>query len=298
MEQLHELRRLIVDHAHGGIRRDLIEGVSIGVVESKTAPAAVMTKPSMSLVAGGRKRTSVRDIDFVYGAGQFLVASLDLPVTGYVSRATADDPFVVVSIALKPALIAALLLDMKPVAQPPSFTGLAVSEASPELLGSLIHLMRMVDRPDDLAMLGPAAEREIIWRLLTSAQGGVVRQIGLADSGLSHISRALKWMREHLDEQVAVADLAELSGMSVSSFHRHFKAATAMTPVQWQKAVRLREARTLLVANGMNVGDVGYAVGYGSASQFSREYRRAFGRPPGQDALNLRNADSDLSMLG
>lgn len=287
-----ELRELIVRHAHGGITRNLLPGVSIGVVEGSTAPTAAMSEPSMTLVAGGRKRTAVGDLEFVYGPGEYLVASIDLPVTGYVSHATVDDPFAVFSLTLKPTLIAGLLLDTQAVAQPPGFTGMVVSEAAPDLLDSVIRLMRLLNAPADLAALGAAAEREIVWRLLTGAQGGVVRQIGLADSSLTQISRAIRWMREHVAEPVAVADLARLSGMSASSFHRKFHAATTMTPVQWQKALRLREARTLLLAGRATVADVGFAVGYGNASQFSREYRRAFGAPPGRDAIRMRNDGS------
>jgi AraC-like DNA-binding protein len=290
MDHVHELRDLIVEHAHGGIRHDLIDGVSIGVVDGTTAPVASMAEPSMNLVAGGQKRTTVGEIDFVYGPGQYLVASIDLPVTGYVSHASTDDPFVVFSLVLKPTLIAGLLLETEAIPRPAGFTGLTVSDASAELLDSVIRLMRLMDRPTDLAVLGTALEREIVWRLLTGAQGGIVRQIGLADGSLAHISRAIRWMREHYREQVDVTELARISGMSVSSFHRHFRTATSMTPVQWQKALRLREARTQLLAAKANVAEVGYAVGYGSPSQFSREYRRAFGRPPAQDVAELRAA--------
>jgi AraC-like DNA-binding protein len=288
--QLDELRERIITHTRGGLRRDLMESVSIGVVTHGTRPIATMASPSMTLVAGGRKRTAVGGVDFIYGPGQYLVASLELPVTGHVSRATPDDPFVVFSLSLRPTLIAGLLLDTSGIASPPRFTGMAVGDASIELLDSVIRLLRLMDDPADLAALGPAAEREIVWRLLTGPQGGIVRQIGSGDSGIAHISRATTWMREHIGEQVAVADLARMSGMSVSTFHRHFRAATAMTPVQWQKALRLRQARELLAAGGSNVADVGFAVGYGSASQFSRDYRRAFGRAPGQDATRRRSS--------
>jgi AraC-like DNA-binding protein len=247
-----------------------------------------MTRPSVTLLAGGRKRTTVGATDFIYGPGQFLVASLDLPVTGHVSAATPDDPFVVFSMALRPTVIAGLLLDTIEVAPPPRFTAMAVGDASAELLDSVIRLMRLMDDPADLAALGSAVTREIVWRLLTGPQGGIVRQIGSGDSTISHVARATSWMRDHVAEQVAVADLARMSGMSVSTFHRQFRAATSMTPIQWQKALRLRHARDLLATGRANVADIGFAVGYGSASQFSREYHREFGRTPGQDASSLR----------
>ncbi|WP_374009096.1 AraC family transcriptional regulator N-terminal domain-containing protein [Leifsonia sp. LS-T14] len=289
MAQPGDLRDAIIRHARGGIRRNIVDGLSLGVVTEGTPPAAAMSEPSVTLVAGGRKRTSVGAREFVYGAGEFLVVSIDLPVTGRVERATRDEPFVVLSLTLKPAVIAALLLDTVDVARPPAFTGLAVGTASAALLDAACRMLRLLDDPADLAALGPATEREIVWRLLTGPQGGIVRQIGLADGSIAHISRAIGWMREHVAEPVAIAELARISGMSASTFHRHFRAATSLTPIQWQKALRLREARSRLLTGAAGVAEAGYAVGYGSPSQFSREYRRAFGRPPGVDARSLRN---------
>lgn len=291
MAALADLRDLIIRHARGGIRRNIVDGLSLGVVTGGTPPAATMSEPSMTLIAGGSKHTVVGGREFVYGAGQYLVVSIDLPVTGRVEHATPDDPFVVFSLSLKPAVIAALLLDTLEVARPPAFTGLAVGEASAGLLDAVTRMLRLLDDPADLAALGPATEREIVWRLLTGPQGGIVRQIGLADGSIAHISRAIGWMREHVADPVAVTDLARISGMSVSTFHRHFRAATSMTPIQWQKALRLREARGRLLTGAAGVAEAGYEVGYASPSQFSREYRRAFGRPPGQDARDLREAE-------
>ncbi|MGH1548763.1 AraC family transcriptional regulator N-terminal domain-containing protein [Leifsonia poae] len=298
MGQPADLRDLIIRHARGGIRRNIVNGLSLGVVTDGTPPAATMSEPSVTLVAGGSKRTAVGDLEVVYGAGEYLVVSIDLPVTGRVERATPDDPFVVFSLALRPAVIAALLLDTVEVARPPAFTGLAVGTASPDLLDAASRMLRLLDDPADLAALGAAAEREIVWRLLSGPQGGIVRQIGVADGSLAHISRAIRWMRDHLAEQVAIEELARISGMSASTFHRHFRAATSMTPIQWQKALRLREARALLLRGAAGVAEAGYAVGFGSASQFSREYRRAFGQPPGRDAQNFRGDDAPAAPIG
>jgi AraC-like DNA-binding protein len=169
-------------------------------------------------------------------------------------------------------------------ARPPAFSGLAVSDATPELLDPVVRLLRLLDRPDDLRVLAPGLEREILWRLVTGDQGALVRQIGLASSSLTHISRAIRWIREHYNEPLLVADLAALSSMSASSFHRHFRAATSMTPIQFAKQIRLQEARALLMTQPAHVAEIGYLVGYESPSQFSREYRKTFGTPPGQDA--------------
>lgn len=289
MAQLADLRDLIIRHARGGIRRNIVDGLSLGVVADGTPPAATMSEPSVTLIAGGRKRTTVGDLEFVYGAGEYLVVSIELPVTGRIEYATRDDPFVVFSLALRPAVIAALLLDTVDVARAPAFTGLVVGTASTGLVDAVSRMLHLLDDPTDLAALGPAVEREIVWRLLTDPQGGTVRQIGLADGSIAHIARAIGWMREHLADSIAVAELARISGMSVSTFYRHFRTVTSMTPVQWQKALRLREARGRLLTGSAGVASAAYAVGYGSPSQFSREYRRAFGRPPGQDARALRD---------
>jgi AraC-like DNA-binding protein len=249
----------------------------------------------MSLVAGGRKLTTVGDLRFDYGAGDYLIASMDLPVTGQISKAAPDDPFVVLTFALRPTVIAGLLLDTESVHRPSGFTGLAVSESTPELVDAVIRMLRLLDDPSDLAALGASVEREIVWRLLAGDQGGVVRQIGLAGSSVALVSRTTKWMQEHLAERISVTELAKMAGMSVSSYHRHFRAATSMSPVQWQKAIRLRVARNLLLSGEATIADVSYTVGYSSASQFSREYRRTFGRPPRADMSRRRDMSESLA---
>lgn len=133
-------------------------------------------------------------------------------------------------------------------------------------------------------------KREILWRLITGEQGGIVRQLGLADSSLSHIARAVRWIREHYAQPFRVEDVAQLSGMSVSAFYRNFQTVTAMSPIQFQKQIRLQEARLLLATHPNDITGVGQRVGYDNPSQFSREYRRQFGAPPSQDAAGLRRS--------
>lgn len=288
MDGCEELRERILRYVGDTIRRDVTDGVSVGVVRYGTRPTATMARPSMTLVAGGVKRTTMGDLEFVYGPGQLFIASLDLPAIGHVAAASPDDPFVVFSFALRPAVIASLLLDTVDVADPPPFTGMAVATASDELIDAVVRMMRLAEDPAGIAALRAPTEREIVWRLLTGPLGGLVRLIGSADSNVAHISRATTWMRDHLADPVSVEMLARLSGMSVSTFHRRFRATTSMTPIQWQKALRLRQARILLAAGDATVADVASTVGYGSVSQFTREYRRTFERAPGQDAARLR----------
>jgi AraC-like DNA-binding protein len=155
-----------------------------------------------------------------------------------------------------------------------------------------VRLLRLLDSPRDAAVLAPLIKREILWRLITGEQGATVRQLGLADSGLAHIARAVQWIREHYAQPFRVQDVAALSGMSVSAFHRNFQAVTAMSPIQFQKQIRLQEARLLLATRPGDVTGVGARVGYDSPSQFSREYRRQFGLPPSQDAALLRDTSA------
>jgi AraC-like DNA-binding protein len=297
MESLAELRRLIARHARDGVTRTALEGVSLMASETTTRPIGSVSEPALAVVAQGAKRTVLQDSVFAYGAGQYLIVSVDLPVTAHITRASREEPFLAVGMTLKPAAIAALLLDSGPGEQARrSPLGIASSDATDEVLDALVRLLRLLDHPGDRRALGPAVEREILWRLITGDQGAMVRQIGLADSRLSLIGRSVGWLRHHYDETVRVDELARLSGMSVSSFHRHFRAVTAMTPIQYQKQIRLQEARARLIADPHDVAAVAFAVGYESPSQFSREYRRRFGVPPGKDAEQLRAASavSDL----
>lgn len=290
MELLDELRALIVRHADGGIRRGILDGVSIAAIGQTTDPTASVSEPSLTIVAQGTKRTMLGMTSYDYTEGQYVVTSVALPLTSFVMEASEELPFVVVSIALRPAAIAGLLLDLDSTARPIGFSGLVVSDAPDELLDPVVRLVRLLDRPADVAALAPGIEREILWRLLTGDQAAIVRQIGIADGSLAQVTRAIRWLRERYAEPVLVDDLARLAGMSPAAFHRHFRAATSMSPIQFQKQLRLNEARRLLIAAAEDVANVGYSVGYGSPSQFSREYRRRFGRPPALDASALRAA--------
>lgn len=164
-----------------------------------------------------------------------------------------------------------------------------------ELIDAVARLARLLERPGDAAVLGPMIRREIVWRLMNGERGAMVRQIGAASGRLAQITRAIRWIRDHYAEPMRVGALAGLAGMSETSLHRHFRAVTAMSPLQYQKLVRLQEARTLLLTRGRDVAGVGFEVGYDSPSQFSREYSRLFGRPPGRDLERLR-ASSGLAI--
>ncbi|WP_330281402.1 AraC family transcriptional regulator [Streptomyces sp. NBC_00588] len=284
---LDELRTLIARHVDRPTTA--VDGLMLSAEYRPTPPRAGVADPVLALVAQGAKRIVLGDRVYDYRAGQYLVVPLDLPVTGHVTEASPERPELGAGLALRPAAIASLLLetDAAPAGRAPS-PALAVSDASADLVDAFVRMIRLLDRPADIPVLAPMLEREILWRLLNGEQGTLVRQIGLADSRLTQIGRALRWIRDHYTDVLRVEDLARMSGMSLSPFHRHFRALTAMTPVQYQKQIRLQEARLRLMSSTEDVATVGFAVGYDSASQFSREYRRHFGLPPGRDAARLR----------
>ena len=264
-------------------------GLYLGIESGPTAPCPVVVEPVVSLVAQGAKRVEVGMQGFDYCAGQFLVVSVDLPADAYVVEATPEVPYLGCALTLRPEAIASLLLESGgPGAVADDRPGIAVSDMSSDLADSVVRLLRLLDRPSDVPILAVSLEREILWRLINGPQGAIVRQIGLADSRMSQIGRAVRWLRSHLAETVRIEDLAGIAGMSVTSLHRHFRGITSMTPVQYQKQLRLQSARARLLATREDVADVGFAVGYDSPSQFSREYRRMFGKPPGQDGAALR----------
>lgn len=159
----------------------------------------------------------------------------------------------------------------------------------------MVRLLRLLDQPRHLTVLAPLIKREILWRLIIGEQGAVVRQLGLADSSLTHIARAVRWIRDHYTQSFRVEDVAQLAGMSASAFYRNFQSVTAMSPIQFQKQIRLQEARLLLATHPGDVTGVGSRVGYDSPSQFSREYRRQFGAPPSEDAARLRGLPRDTA---
>lgn len=268
-----------------------IDGVLASKVEHATEPSPSMSGTVLALVAQGAKRIALGDRVYEYRAGQYLIASVDLPITGQFVEASPEQPSLGFGLILNPAIVAELLLRATPADLPPAGggapSGMAVSDAPPELVNAVIRMLRLLDQPRDRAVLAPLIEREILWRAITGEQGAVVRQLGLADSSLSHIARAVRWIRDHYAHPFRVEEIARMSGMSVSAFYRNFQAVTAMSPIQFQKQIRLQEARLLLATHPGDVTGISHRVGYDSPSQFSREYRRQFGMPPSQDAARL-----------
>jgi AraC-like DNA-binding protein len=286
---LAEIRERIAVHARPDLRT-AIDGLLLSRVEA-TEPDYSLTEPLLVVMAQGGKRLLLGEEVFEYRAGECLVVAADLPVTGHFLDVSPGVPSLAMGLMLRPAAIAPLMLEVpggrwsRAAASPPT---IATGQAAPELLDAVARMLRLLDHPADARVLAPLIEKEILWRLLTGPHAATIRQIGLADSGLSHVSRAIAWIRDNYADPVRIADLARLAGMSPSAFHRRFRAITALSPLQFCQRIRLQQARSLLVAGADDVAGVGHRVGYDSPTQFSREYRRLFGAPPGQDAARLR----------
>ena len=258
--------------------------------EAPSAGANVLYEPVVCFAAQGRKRLMVADRVFTYDAAHYLVVSVDLPVMAAITEASPEAPYLALRLGLDPALIAALLLEV-PGADGPRASGIGIGRLEADLLDPVLRLMRLLDRPNDAAVLAPLIEREILYRLLCGPQGPMLRQIALADSRLSQIARAIAWIRENYHRPLRIDALASLTAMSPATLHRHFRAVTALSPLQYQKHVRLHEARRRMLAQEADAQRIGFAVGYDSPSQFSRRYARLFGAPPARDAARLRRAD-------
>jgi AraC-like DNA-binding protein len=287
MQALHEIRSLISRHASTAHADTQLSGLRLLQSSSPTPPKNSMQEPAFALIAQGRKRTSFGKHVLEYGAGDYLVVPVTVPTVGQVVEASQRAPYQAVVMTLRREAIVELTMHAGQ-SRGAEGNGTAVGKASDKLLDAVARLLRLFEEPSDIAVLQPMIEREILWYLLGGPQGALLRQIGLTDSRLSHVNRAMQWIRSHYSETMRTELLEELTGMSAASLFRHFRALTGMSPLQYQKQIRLHEARTRLVSKEGEVAAVGFAVGYESPSQFSREYHRLFGLPPKADKQRLQ----------
>ena len=250
---------------------------------------AAVYDPMINLILQGSKTMTVGDRTFRYDPATYFVMSIDLPAVGAVHPAADGSPYRAVSLLLEPQRIAALLTDLPSPPMSSSPGGMAVGEVTPELLDAWTRLLRLMESPQDIPALAPAYEREILYRVLTGPMGWMLRDIATPDTTLARVNQAIQWLRAHYREPVSIQELADRAAMSVSAFHRRFKAVTALSPLQFQKRIRLLQARMLLVSGAGNATSVAFEVGYESATQFSREYARFFGAPPARDAARVLN---------
>ncbi|VTU30908.1 L-rhamnose operon regulatory protein RhaS [Variovorax sp. PBL-H6] len=249
---------------------------------------AAVYDPMVNVILQGSKSMTVGRQTLHYDPATYFVMSIELPAAGVVRSASSGAPYLAVSLTLAPAVLASLLSDLPETAD---FAGqesaFSVAAVTPELLDAWVRMLRLMGHPADIPALAPAYEREILYRVLQGPMGWMLRDIATPETSLARINRVVQRIREEFARPLRMEELAEDAAMSVSAFHRHFKAATTLSPLQYQKQTRLLQARTLLISAGANVTSVAHEVGYESSTQFSREYARAFGLPPSKDAARI-----------
>lgn len=296
MDRMAHFAQIITQHTPAaGMYGTALRRLSLFRAERPTLPIPSVYEASLCLIAQGAKRISVGDHSLVYDAAHYLVVSVDLPVTGHIIAAEADQPYLSCKIDLDLPALADLIIAEGGPTRLAAFPGLAVYPSDPDLVDAACRLVKLLDQPKSIPTLAPLIEREILYRLLAGPHGPTLRHLAAANSHLNQVSRAIAQIRARFRGQLRVRDIAAGAGMSESSLHEHFKAVTRMTPLGYQKQLRLQEARRLMFAEGVSASGAGFAVGYESPSQFSREYRRLFGAPPRQDVERLQAGQDYLS---
>ncbi|HHC6484650.1 AraC family transcriptional regulator [Vibrio parahaemolyticus] len=267
-----------------------ISGLRFSRWTTPTPPTSYTHNPSICLIAQGRKRVLLGEESFIYDANHFLISSVDLPIIANIIEASEEQPYLGLIMELDLTEISQLIVDSEL-----AFTqskeaqkGIAVGELSESLLGAFVRLAELLDEGQNIKILAPIIKREIFYRLLMSEQGTRLHQIVTAGSHSHQIAKAIDWLKNNFVKPLSVGDLASYTGMSKSSFYTHFRSMTSMTPLQFQKKLRLSEARRLMLTENLDAMAATFKVGYESPSQFSREYSRLFGAPPSKDIKSLR----------
>lgn len=273
-----------------------IPGLGLRRFTAPTEPTSYMHEPSICLVAQGAKRVFLGEEDYVYDGHHYLITSVGLPVVAQITEASPDKPYLGLILKLDLRELAQLMVDSSlPISRvQQAGRGMAVSKLSVPLLNAFERLIDLLDEPSDIPVLAPLVQREILYRLLMSDQGPRLRQIATAGSHSHQIARTLDWLKENFSKPLRVDELASSAGMSTSTFHQHFRIMTAMSPLQYQKWIRLHEARRLMLMEHQDATSAAFQVGYESPSQFSREYSRLFGAPPLRDIKRF-NLPLDVS---
>ncbi|SBS27620.1 Regulatory protein PchR [Marinomonas aquimarina] len=267
-----------------------VKGLVINKWPHTTDPTSYSMKPSICLIAQGVKRVILGDETYVYDASQFLISSVDLPIVANIVEAQQDKPYVGIVLELDLTEISQLIVEsgLRFQTSKQSQTGIALGELNLPILNAFQRLLDLCDDEESIQILAPAIKREIFYRILKTHQGQLLYQIATAGSHSNQISRAIDWLYSNYSEPLSIGELADYTGMSKSAFHNHFRSVTSMTPLQFQKKLRLNEARRLMLTENLDASATTYKVGYESPSQFSREYARYFGLPPKKDIEALR----------
>jgi len=273
-----------------------VPGLSLHRRTAPTAPCSMTYQPSVTVMAQGRKRVELGRKIFIYDASRFLLTAVDLPVVSRIVEASEQAPCLALSLKLEMAAVRELLSreEIHVAEPPPDSPAMAVGQTTAEFLGACCRLLDLLDTRRDIPFLSGLIQREIIYRILQSAEGARLRAIATLGDQSHRTAKAIAWIRANYAKPLRVEDLAETAGMGVSTLHHHFRALTAMSPLQYQKQLRLQAARGRMLMDGVDAASAAFEVGYESASQFSREYSRFFGQPPMRDIRTLRSPGAPL----
>jgi AraC-like DNA-binding protein len=290
-----ELATLVMRHTESkrnGIHSTAIEQLDLTRSDIVSTALHSVYQPILAIVVQGQKEALLGEETYQYGAAQYLIVSVDLPLSGFVVEATPDKPYLGLKLNLDPIQLCDLVAQMSSNwgKKENSFRGISVCNVDAGLIECALRLVKLLDTPQHIPMLAPMMIRELYYRLLIGKQGDAVRQIAISGSNMYRIASAIKLIKAEFAQPMRIEDLARQVGMSTSSFHQHFKQVTSMSPLQYQKHLRLLEARRLMLAEDFDATSAAYQVGYESPSQFSREYSRLFGAPPIRDIERLRSA--------
>src|SRR5215203_5668272 len=273
-------------------RVEPLKGLHLNRASTPTEPLYGVTKPSFCVIAQGSKEVLLGESRYRYDPAHYLLTTLELPVVGQVIEASAERPYLSFRLELDPALVGSVMVEAGHLSSRSQgdVRALNVSPLDADLLDTVVRLVRLLDSPAEARVLRPLITREIVYRLLMGEQGNRLRHLALLGGHTDRIGEAVERLRREFNQPLRIDSLARELGMSVSGFHHHFKAVTAMSPLQFQKQLRLQEARRILLGENLDAASAGLRVGYDDASQFSREYKRLFGQPPMRDLDRLREA--------
>jgi AraC-like DNA-binding protein len=302
MDAGQSVRDELVERLGMAIREDgtaePMDGLRLRRVSSPTELGHGTSHPSFCVIAQGGKEVRLGDRHYRYDPAHFLIATAALPIASRVVEASRERPYLGLVLRLDPALVASVMVEAgRPAPKGKPATAIEVSHLDAGLVDAVLRLVRLLDTPTDARFLAPLVRREIVYRLLAGDQGDRVRQIAVLGGDTNRIAKAIARLRNDFDQPLRIEDIARELGMSVSGFHHHFKTVTAMSPLQFQKQLRLQEARRLMLGEGFDAATAAYRVGYDDASHFNREYKRLFGAPPMRDVSRLRDAAAAIAGL-
>lgn len=287
---LQELILLIQRHAPSeGTHASSVPELCFRRASQVSEPRHSVNTPSLYVIVQGSKTASLAGDTYRCSPGSYMVSPVHLPVVGMITEATPELPYLSLQLSIRPEVILDIIHSSGPQREAKTERGILLGQSDTPLLEGLVRLVRLLDTPEDIEFLAPMMIREILYRVMKGDQGAIISQFSIAGSYSYNISKAIHLINRDYSKPLVIEELAKEANMSPSSLHKHFKKVTAISPLQYQKAIRLQNARRLLLSEGLEAADAGFRVGYESPSQFSREYVRMFGRPPMNDVKHLRN---------